>query len=74
MEAAHLRVPFSTARLYSFLNEFDDKQFKYEMWLCHKYMELRMEDIYNMPVGDRKDFINVHNKIERGRKERMGGK
>lgn len=41
------------------------------MWLCHSYMKMRMEDIYNLPVSDRKDFIKIHNKITREQNEKM---
>jgi hypothetical protein len=37
-------------------------------------MEMKMEDIYNVPVSDRRDFIKVHNKVNKERKEKMGGK
>ena len=66
--------PFSTARLYSFLREFDEVQFKYEVWLCHEFMEMDMKDVYNTPVSDRREFIKIHNKINKKRKEGMGGK
>lgn len=74
MEAARLSPPFSTARLYSFLNEFNEPQFKYEVWLCHEFMEMDMKDVYNTPVSDRREFIKIHNKISKKRKEGMGGK
>lgn len=33
-----------------------------------------MKDVYNTPVSDRREFIKIHNKIGRERKEKMGGK
>ncbi len=74
MEAAPLSLPFSTERLYSFLKEFNERHFKNEIWLCHEFMEMDMKDVYNIPVSDRREFIKIHNKIGRERKEKMGGK
>ena len=37
-------------------------------------MEINLNDIYNIPVSDRRDFIKIHNKINKERKEKMGGK
>lgn len=33
-----------------------------------------MKDVYNTPVSDRREFIKIHNKINKKRKEGMGGK
>jgi len=34
-------------------------------------MKMRMEDIYNLPVSDRKDFIRIHNKVTKEQNEKM---
>lgn len=30
--------------------------------MCHKNMGLSMDEIYNMPIMDRKMYIGIHNK------------
>lgn len=70
MEVARL-IPFlESAILFSLTSNFD-KNLKYELWLCHKNMELSMEDINNMTVADRKSYINIHNKQIEKEKERL---
>lgn len=70
MEVARL-IPFlESAILFSLTSNFD-KNLKYELWLCHKNMEISMEDIYNMTVADRKSYINIHNKQVEKEKERL---
>lgn len=71
MEVARLKAPFNTERLYSFLNFFDEKNFKHEIWLCHAYMKLPLSDIFNLPVSDRRDYIKAHNKTMENEKKRM---
>ena len=65
MEVARLVPFYDTARLYSWNNVFNEKVFKYEIWQCHEYMKLPLEDIYNLPVSDRKDFISIHNNLNK---------
>ena len=48
-----------------------EKNFKTEIWLCHKNMNLSMEDIYNMTIIDRKNFIAIHNKEVEKDNERL---
>lgn len=59
--------------LYSFNNIFDEKMFKYEVWLCHEHLRMTLQEIFDTPVSDRKEYINIHNDIMRQRKEKMGG-
>lgn len=55
--------------LFSLTTDFE-KSLKTEIWLCHKNMGLSMEDIYNMTVADRHDFITIHNReVEKENKE-----
>lgn len=48
--------------LFSLTSNYD-KILKEELWTCHKYMNLTMEEIYNMPRLDRKNYIKIHNKL-----------
>ena len=36
-----------------------------------QHMDLSMEDLYNMPVNDRKRYILIHNKQVEKEKERL---
>ena len=56
--------------LFSLTSNFE-KKLKYELWLCHKNMNLSMEDLYNMTVADRKTYIAIHNKQVEKEKERL---
>lgn len=56
--------------LFSLTSNFE-KNLKYELWLCHKHMNLSMEELYNMPVSDRKNYILIHNKEVEKEKERL---
>lgn len=47
--------------------------FKYEVWLCHEHLRMTLQEIFDTPVSDRKEYINIHNDIMRQRKEKMGG-
>ena len=70
MEVARL-VPFLESKILFSLTSNFDKNLKYELWLCHKNMELSMEDLYNMTVADRKTYIAIHNKQVEKDKERL---
>lgn len=35
--------------------------FKEEIWGCYKYIGIPLDTIYNMPIQDRKYFIQRHN-------------
>lgn len=41
------------------------------MWLCHEHMNLSMDDIYKMPVSDRKSYISIHNREIEKQKEKL---
>lgn len=61
--------------LFSVMSDDYERGLKKELWLCHKNMGLTMDEIYNMPVRDRKYYIYVHNKevekeIERAKSSR----
>lgn len=70
MEEAHLPPFLESTILFSLTSSFE-KNLKNELWLCHKHMDLSMEDLYNMPVNDRKRYILIHNKQVEKEKERL---
>lgn len=70
MEVAHL-IPFLGSTILFSLTSNYEKNLKHELWLCHKYMDLTMEEIYNMTVIDRKNYIQIHNKQVEKEKEKL---
>ena len=70
MEEALLPPFLGSTILFSLTSDFE-KNLKHELWLCHKYMNLSMEELYNMPVSDRKNYILIHNKEVEKEKERL---
>ena len=70
MEEAHLPPFLESTILFSLTSNFE-KNLKNELWLCHKHMNLSMEELYNMPVSDRKNYIIIHNKDVEKEKERL---
>lgn len=70
MEEALLTPFLGSTILFSLTSNFE-KNLKHELWLCHKHMNLSMEELYNMPVSDRKNYIIIHNKDVEKEKERL---
>ena len=70
MEEALLPPFLGSTILFSLISNFE-KNLKHELWLCHKHMNLSMEELYNMPVSDRKNYIIIHNKDVEKEKERL---
>ena len=70
MEVAHSLRFLKSAILFSSTSEYE-KHLKNELWLCHVNMNLSMEDLYNMTVADRKDFIVIHNRQMEEERERI---
>lgn len=70
MEVAR-SLPFLESMILFSLTSNFEKKLKYELWLCHKNMNLSMEDLYNMTVADRKTYIAIHNKQVEKEKERL---
>lgn len=70
MEEALLPPFLGSTMLFSLTSNFE-KNLKHELWLCHKHMNLSMEELYNMPVSDRKNYILIHNKDVEKEKERL---
>ena len=52
---------FVSTILFSQRTDFE-KNLKKELWLCHRNMNLSMDELYKMTVADRKSFIQIHNK------------
>lgn len=70
MEEALLPPFLESTMLFSLTSNFE-KDLKRELWLCHKHMNLSMEELYNMTVSDRKNYIIIHNKDVEKEKERL---
>lgn len=70
MEEALLPPFLGSTILFSLTSNFE-KGLKTELLLCHKHMGLSMEELYNMPVSDRKSYIFIHNKEVEKEKERL---
>lgn len=70
MEVALLTPFLESMILFSLTSNFE-RNLKNELWLCHKNMNLSMEDLYNMTVADRKTYIAIHNKQVEKEKERL---
>ena len=70
MEVAR-SLPFLESMILFSLTSNFEKKLKRELWLCHKNMNLSMEDLYNMTVADRKTYIAIHNKQVEKEKERL---
>lgn len=74
MEVA-LSIPFlESMTLFSLIYDRYEKHLKNELWLCHKNMNLTMDEIYNMPINDRKFYIRLHNKSIEEMKNKMNTK
>lgn len=48
--------------MFSLIYNDYEKNLKQELWMCHKNMDLTMEEIYEMSIRDRKFYIRTHNK------------
>lgn len=47
---------------------------KKEIFLCHKNMKMSIDEIYNMPIQDRKFYIRTHNKEIEKEKQQYSNK
>lgn len=74
MEVAHLQHFFGSAILFSLIYDNYERNLKKELFLCHKNMDLSMEEIYNMPTRDRKYYISIHNKAVEKEKQSLNKK
>lgn len=57
--------------MFSAIYDNYEKNLKQELWMCHKHMNLTMEEIYNMTIRDRKFYILTHNKLVEKEIEQM---
>lgn len=65
-------IPFlDSMSMFSLMYNEYEKHLKEEIWRCHKYMELPLEEIMRMPRMDRKMYIRIHNKLNEEEKARM---
>lgn len=74
MEEARLTPFLPSTILFSLIYENYEKDLKKEIFLCHKNMKMSLEEIYNMPIQDRKFFILTHNKEVEKEKQSISGK
>lgn len=62
MEVA-LLIPFlESTSLFSVMYDEYEKHLKEEIWSCHKYMNMSLDEIYRLPIQDRKLYVALHNK------------
>lgn len=57
--------------MFSVIYKDYETNLKKELWMCHKYMELPMNEIYEMTIRDRKFYIRTHNKAVEKETEAM---
>lgn len=49
--------------MFSVIYDNYEKNLKQELWMCHKHMNLTMNELYEMTIRDRKFYIQTHNKV-----------
>ena len=74
MEVARLKRFLDSTILFSSIYKDYEKNLKKELFLCHKYLGYTMDDIFSMPVRDRKFYVRQHNKIVEQEKEKWNKK
>lgn len=74
MEAALSTRFLRSTIMFSEIYDNYEKNLKQELWMCHKHMNLTMEEIYNMTIRDRKFYILTHNKAVAKEVEQMKSK
>jgi hypothetical protein len=57
--------------MFSVIYDNYEKNLKQELWMCHKNMDLTMDEIYEMTIRDRKFYIQTHNKAVEREVEQM---
>lgn len=63
MEEALLPPFLDSTIMFSVIYDDYEKNLLSELWSCHKYMNLSMTEIYDMPTYRRKFFIAEHNRL-----------
>ncbi len=67
-----LLIPFlESTIMFSVIYDNYEKNLKQELWMCHKNMDLTMDEIYEMTIRDRKFYIQTHNKAVEREVEQM---
>lgn len=74
MEEALLIHFLELTIMFSVIYDNYEKHLKEELWLCHKNMNLTMDEIYDMTIRDRKFYIQTHNKAVEKEIEKMKSK
>lgn len=74
MEVAHLAHFLESMTLFSVMYKDYEKHLKEEIWSCHKNLEMSLNEIYNLPIQDRKMFIYLHNKEVEKMNEKLKSK
>ena len=57
--------------MFSVIYDNYEKNLKQELWMCHKHMNLTMNELYEMTIRDRKFYIQTHNKVVEKEVEQM---
>lgn len=63
MEVAPMKPFLNSMNLFSLMYDGYEKDLKEEIWSCHKYMKLSMEEVMRLPRHERKAYIKIHNKL-----------
>lgn len=71
MEAALSTRFLESTIMFSLIYDQYEKNLKSELWMCHKNMNLTMDEIYGMTIHDRKFYIQTHNKAVEKEVEKM---
>ena len=71
MEEALSKPFLESTIMFSVIYDNYEKNLKQELWMCHKHMNLTMNEIYEMTIRDRKFYIQTHNKVVEKEVEQM---
>lgn len=65
---------FTSTLLFSSISPDYESHLKEEIWDCHVYMNLSLDEIMRMPISDRKFYIRRHNGQQTKKKEEMAAR
>lgn len=71
MEVALLIRFLESTSLFSVMYKDYEKHLKEEIWSCHKHMNMTFDEIYHLPIQDRKMYISLHNKEVKKMNEKL---
>lgn len=57
--------------LFSLIYKNYEKNLQKELWLCHEHMNLSYDELYKMPIQNRKYIIKLHNESVEKQKQSM---